>query len=82
MPTSLLHCYIEMMPRIQAQQMLDNTTSMGLAFGGGKEADKTLRMLQRMVKGEQVTEEEKSKVTGQQFAIMMGIPIRVKKKRK
>lgn len=77
MPVALLHAYTVMLPRLEAEQILSNAWSAGLGFGGSKE---DVADLQRQAKGEKPI--AKSTMTGQQFAASLGIPIRVKKKKK
>lgn len=81
MPVAFLYAYSTMLPRLMAEESLQEMVSIGVAFGGGDEGKKTISLLQRQARGEKIPKIEEEKVSGRQFAAMMGFPVRVKKKK-
>jgi len=67
-----------MLPRLEAEQVLQNAQSTGLGFGGGEEGKKSISILQAAAMGKYLPESKR--VTGREFATMMGIPIRRKRR--
>jgi len=81
MPTAILHAYAEMLPRLEAEKVLTDMLSAALGFGGAGDSagKKIVSQLQRQARGDAPIPAAK-RMSGRDFASMMGIPIRVKKK--
>ena len=81
MPTAILNAYMVMLPRLEAEETLAQVLAVSLGMGGaGEPAGKRLiTQLQRQARGQKLLPESK-RVTGREFAAMLGIPIKVKKK--
>ena len=52
MPVGLVRAYIKMLPRLHAEDMLDQGTAVGLGTGSLKDAKEVARNLMSMAQGE------------------------------